>query len=297
MKPSKEAIIFLRTALGEEEAVNVLTLSQCQEDLESKWNRTLKRFFNKLNADILEALERTGQIDESVINFGDFFFDQAFDVSKKAISDAKNSRLPPVTKSDTKKLVVYPKGKIPNTLRALRTWYDSFKKKGVVPPRQRKLAEEAKRRYLKKVKSVWEKYSQDFRNGTSADKQDITKRIRKAADTEYSRAQTIVNTETTHYYNATRRAIYDQSDDITHYLFVAIRDWRTTKWCKTRTGLVYKKGTEYLEKETPDIHWNCRSEILPLSPLNPRHAALIADKSKARENNSCEPLPPEWNKK
>jgi uncharacterized protein with gpF-like domain len=105
----------------------------------------------------------------------------------------------------------------------------------------------------------------------------------------------IVATETTRYYNDVRHEIYSQSEDINHFLFMSIRDFRTTEWCKTRNGLVYKKEDPLYLREKPPCHWNCRSEMVPLTDVNPRHEKMINDPSIARRNNKCKPLPPGWN--
>lgn len=163
-----------------------------------------------------------------------------------------------------------------------------------MPARQKEIAEKIKKAYIKKVQSVWVKYGEEFRSGITAETTEAVRQIKEGADVVYSRAKMIVETETTYYYNKSRRTVYDESPDVTHYLFVSVRDHATTKWCKTRHGLVYKKGDPLLDKETPPIHWNCRSEILPLTWHNPAHRKLIEDLSRRRRNNTCEPLPPGW---
>jgi hypothetical protein len=44
-----------------------------------------------------------------------------------------------------------------------------------------------------------------------------------------------------------------------------------------------------------NCHPNCRSEILPLMPLNPKHKKLIDNESMWRQNNSPVPLIKGWN--
>lgn len=186
------------------------------------------------------------------------------------------------------------------SLKDLMKLWDRWRKKKVVRKKQQSYADRIKKAYIKKVQSVWKKYSEDFREGNDADKEFIIDKVKKAAATVKPRAQTIVNTETTRYYNDTKLQIYDQSPDVTHYLFMAIRDFRTTKWCKEgvgRHGIVYTKGSYYIMKERPPCHWNCRSEFLPLSPLNPSHRKIIADMSRHRENRRPAELPPGWNSK
>lgn len=193
--------------------------------------------------------------------------------------------------------------KFPRSLSELKNLWDQYRKTGKVPKDIKTNADNIRKAYVKKCGDVFERYSQDYRSGSSSDKQEIVKKVQKAADTVVSRAKNIVGTETTRYYNKARRELYDQSVDVTHYLFLAIRDFRTSKWCtekvgkegRGRHGLVYKKGDPLTDRETPSVHWWCRSEMVPLSPLNPRHLVMIEDKSKQRRNHKCTPLPKGWN--
>jgi SPP1 gp7 family putative phage head morphogenesis protein len=174
--------------------------------------------------------------------------------------------------------------------------WDQWRKRKKVPPRQQKIADKVKKSYIKKIQQVVKKYQEKIRKGEVIEKKEISDYIRDNSKAESARAKTIVETETTRYWNTIRKNVYDESEDVTHYLFMAIRDMATTKWCKTRTGLVYAKGDPLLEKEKPPCHWNCRSEILPLTPQNPKHKKIIDDKSRWRRNHSPEPLPHGWNK-
>lgn len=202
-----------------------------------------------------------------------------------------------------RKLARKPKVKIPSGLSELRKLYDLWKKGRYTPKRPKAIAKEIEKKYLKKVKSVWEKYSEPFRTGDEYTQELVVKKITEVANTTVSRAKTVVRTETTNYYNEARKKYYDESPDVTHYLFMAVRDKKTTPWCTPNTtdgmrgrhGLVYAKDDPLLNKERPACHWNCRSEILPLSPDNPSHQKLIADASIQRRNVVCFPLPKGWN--
>lgn len=192
--------------------------------------------------------------------------------------------------------------KAPKSLRDIMRLYDQWRRGLWKPKRVARYAERLKEMYLDKVYSSWRKYSADFRDGGEETQVDIQRRIQRAAETTTARAQTIVRTETTRHYNQARRSYYDESKDVTHYLFMAVRDKATTPWCTPKTvngkrgrhGLVYAKGDPLLDKETPPCHWNCRSELLPLLPFNPSHRKLINSPSLARRNHTCTPLPKEW---
>jgi SPP1 gp7 family putative phage head morphogenesis protein len=187
-----------------------------------------------------------------------------------------------------------PSIKIPSNPSELRKWWDATRK-GKAPARIQSLAKRIKQAYLHKVQELWTRYGEEFRRGDTFTQDAVRGQMQRAVDVARKRGRTIVATETTRYYNQARRSFYDEQNTITHYLFVSIRDKRTTKWCKTRDGIVYTKGTEILEKETPPTHYQCRSEILPLSPFNPNHKKLIDDPSLRRENRRPAPLLPGWN--
>ncbi len=106
---------------------------------------------------------------------------------------------------------------------------------------------------------------------------------------------TIVETETTRHYNTTRVNTYNQIETVVGYLFVAVRDAATTKWCRSRNGMVVLKGTKEARASCPPCHWNCRSELLPLSRLNPAHRKLLENMSLRPENRVLVPLPDGWN--
>jgi SPP1 gp7 family putative phage head morphogenesis protein len=184
----------------------------------------------------------------------------------------------------------------PSSLPELRAWWDRYRKTKKATPRVRKLARDLKARYLEALRKTWEKASVSFRDGEEFDQQQAIAAVTKAAEVGASRGRMIVATETTRYYNTVRREAYDKVDGVTHYLFISVRDHRTTKWCKCRSGLVYAKDSDVFTRETPPIHWNCRSEITPLVKYNPSHRKLIADETRRRENVRCEPLPKGWNK-
>lgn len=263
--------------------------------LERKWRHRFNEHIAAYDAWVFENLVQNGRFAESQIDFLPLVLRHSYEATatgmRTARKDADEQRLPA-------KLSTPTGPRIPRNLGDLKRLYDRWKKKAKdAPPRQREIAEKLKKAYLNRVQSVWDKHGQDFREGKEFSRDAVADVLRRTGDMARARAETIVQTETTYYYNKARRTVYDRSDDVTHYLFVAIRDKATTKWCKSRQGLVYAKGDPLLEKETPPIHWNCRSEILPLSEINPRHLQLIEDSSRWRRNHRCEPLPAGWGKR
>lgn len=281
-----EVVRELTELVGATDAAEMLRLAKAQDKLEAIWRKKFAQQIEAITKEIISHAKKTNRLDFSNVDFDDVVMEHSFRVMEQGI---KSARKP----AKQQRLASVPP-KIPKTLLELRKMWDAWRKKKKMPARQKEIAERLKKAYCDKVQSVWEKYGEQFREGKTAEKTEAIRQIYIGAQVTESRAKMIVDTETTFYYNNMRRNIYDQSDDVTHYLFMALRDQATTLWCKTRTGLVYAKGDSILEDETPPVHWNCRSELLPLTPLNPVHAKLINDKRKQRRAHRCEPLPPGW---
>jgi SPP1 gp7 family putative phage head morphogenesis protein len=197
----------------------------------------------------------------------------------------------------------------PRTAKAVREAWDEYKKNGTMPKHAEVKGRQIKSLYIQKLQDLWKKNTQDFVEGHARlpngdwnpdafDKEKARKAIQVATKVSKSRARTIVETETTRYYNDARREFYDEIETVEGYLFAIVRDAATTKWCLsrgTKGGLVFFKGSALLEKNTPPCHWNCRSELLPLSRLNPTHQKLLRDEDRWAKNNKLVPLPPGWN--
>lgn len=188
-------------------------------------------------------------------------------------------------------------GPKPGLKRIFQMW-DQWRKK---PSKaQQKNADHIKKTFLHTVKEFWKTHSADFRRGAVYDLEAVKHAFREKAAIPIARADTIVQTETCRFYVSAIETMYKNVPSISHYLFAAILDKRTTKFCTDftkggRHGLIYTKGTILFEKNSPPCHWNCRSTILPLSLSNPRHRKLIEDQARQAENRSPAPLPRGWN--
>lgn len=292
MSANLQTISNLIKLLGGRETADVVRLANKVETLERKWQAEMKAYIDEMTREWIDNAEQTGRLKLDFVDFVPILMEHSRAVTIAGIESTKDVR--PVR---ALRLAAPPKAAVPKTFRDLRVWWDAYRKTKKVPPRQKALAERLRKAYVSKCQEVWKRNSEDFLSGITARKIESVSAIMKGADVAYSRGKMIVETETTYYFNKARRQIYDQSPDVTHYLFVAVRDHATTKWCKTRQGLVYAKGDTLLDKETPPIHWNCRSELLPLTPANPNHLRLINEAKRARRNNSPERLHPEWTAK
>lgn len=284
----------LVAAYGPRTADRIMLAAKDVDAIESKWRKIWLDELRSLTDWLIEKALRTGQLDLTAIDFTDIAMTHSLDVMQLALHDSVDF-LPPVpSESRLAKAKAPPTASVPTDFKQLRILWDKFRKKKYIPPRQRAIAERVKKAYLKRVQAEWVKYGEGFRSGETAVRNEAVSAIMKGADVAYARAKMIVETETTYYYNKVRVSVFDQSPDVSHYLFMAIRDHRTTEWCKSRHGLVYAKDDPLFKRERPPCHWNCRSEILPLTLLNPRHRAMIEDPARQRRRNKCKPLPEEW---
>lgn len=79
---------------------------------------------------------------------------------------------------------------------------------------------------------------------------------------------TVVRTKTTEIYNDARKSYWDNDEFakqvIEAYEFSAILDDRTTDVCRFLDGKIFDKS-EFLNKITPPLHFNCRSILVPVT--------------------------------
>ena len=295
----KMTLVRLSTA----DTARLKNSARIAQQLEDLWAAKIERTLMDQIPETITSLERTGK--PFCKDLTELFVEHFFQVSIQAMKFAMTESEPDakIPKGKGKKLATkYPKVEIPRALADLMRLYDLWKRKRFIPKQQFKQAKEIKKAYLDKCKSVWEKHAEEFRSGGISSQENVTKKIREAARTTTSRAKTIVRTETTNYYNTARKQFYDMSPDITHYLFIAVRDAGTSPWCtpltidgkRGRSGLVYAKSDPLCEKEKPACHPNCRSEYLPLNNLNPTHLKFINDPKIQRRAHTCFPLLRGW---
>jgi len=278
----KDAVNHVRLMLGQQEASEVCLMAEKAEKLERKWTKRAEELNEELLLLAIEELEAgsgKGRMERLLI---EFLMDHMVEISKQSI-EASKKRKPVIP--DGKRLAKPGK----SLLYWMKVW-DEWRLKRKPTKAIKKQANAMMKEYLKATQSWYRRASEPLRRG-EIQKKDLGKALAQQVKAPLARAKTIVNTETTKYWNEGRQAFYGGQEQVTHFLFVAIRDHRTTPWCKTRHGLVYDKDDPEIP---PPLHYNCRSEILPLTPLSSRHQTLIQDKSRARRNNRPEPLPKGW---
>lgn len=295
-----DRITFLALDLADQ--IRLKNSAKMAQELEDFWALKIKSYLEAFTSEAIRKLPETGKIQKPQLE--QLFIEHYFDVSIRSMRYAMWEVEPQmyIAPGTGKKLARLPAARIPKSLADLMRLYDLWRKGKHKPKRQIVEANRVQNEYLKKVRSVWERESEAFRTGDTNTQREVVQAITDQAKTVENRAAMIVRTETTAHYNQARREYYDQSPDITHYLFVAIRDAATSPWCtpktvngyRGRSGLVYSKDDPLLKKETPACHWNCRSELLPLNRLNPAHLRFIQNLSLRRERHTCYPLPRGW---
>lgn len=83
-----------------------------------------------------------------------------------------------------------------------------------------------------------------------------------------ARLENIARTEATTAYNAGRLASFaEEADFVTGVQFHAILDSRTTTICQARNGLILRLDDERLPANTPPLHYQCRSVLVPVDRI------------------------------
>lgn len=297
---NKSSLVFLSERLGKDETKAIYSMAEKAQSIEDKYKRKTDTVWNKIFDQAFESVKEGNpvEIDDELEKL---FTEHFFEVCKEAYRSTKKD-----------KTITMARGGIPRTLKDLMRVWDIWKKKKKAPQQQAAYARKIKEAYIQKLQETWKKYREKWESGEES-KEEIKKKIKKEANTTQSRANNIIETENTRYWNQTRRQIYDSSPVISHYLYMPVRDMATTPWCfpgiksprtrseaklnprglRGRGRLVYRKDDPELDNVCPS-HWNCRSELVPLTPANPRHKQMIEDKTLARRSHECVPLPRGW---
>lgn len=288
---NNEALARYALILPPADIVSLRASATEAQRIETFWKQKLEHTMDLLAHQVAHFIDVHGELPTDTPIFDQFFMVHSLNVMADAMKHTTTSPY-----DFGARLAKPVQTKMPRSLRDLRVMYEKFKKQGIMPAKQKALADKVKKAFFESVRKCWLRNSEDFRVGKAFDQIKAVRAIKNNLDLPRAQAVTIVQTTTTSYYNETRMEIYDQSPDVIAWLYAAVRDFATTKWCKTRDGLVYMKTDSITGAETPSNHWNCRSEMLPLTLHNPRHTRLVNDKALARRNNSCEPLPNGWSR-
>lgn len=94
---------------------------------------------------------------------------------------------------------------------------------------------------------------------------DIMKRLQQVfPDFSKARLENIARTETASAYNAGRLAVLGRSRFVVAVQFTAILDDRTSDICRARDGKIMLLSDPRLAANTPPLHFQCRSTIVPV---------------------------------
>ncbi len=304
------ALVNLATILPGEDVRRIEDNARVAEHIEQLWLIKLDEVLSSMTGEVLRHLAETGEIeipDDIESKIGAFFLQHELATIRAASHTVTPAEYVRAASSEGTN-----KGKWPTDSIRIRQQWDEFRHTGKLPGHTRKQASSIKVIYIRRIQQWWQRSGKDFIRGApktngqtpdgaiwnrdAFDREAARRAIQAEIAVPRARARTIVETETTRHYNTTRINTYNQIETVVGYLYVIVRDAGTTKWCRSRAGMVLLKAdARLLNRNTPPCHWNCRSELLPLSRLNPAHRRLLEDLSLRPENRKLEPLPTGWN--
>lgn len=196
--------------------------------------------------------------------------------------------------SNKKRLAKGPTG-IPKKLEDLSEIFQNKRYFKAIMRRSKALSERLKKQYLQKLRKQFNKVIPAIRAGeiTPAD---AKKEMRRVWDATKPRVETIFRTETTNYFGKVQTEFFQNDPEIIGFLFDANIDTAVTDVCRSRHGMIFRpdhKGTNSIAYNTPALHYNCRSHLIPLANT-PENRKLLEDSSRDPEKHKLEPLPDGW---
>ena len=151
-----------------------------------------------------------------------------------------------------------------------------------------------KKAYLQKLKTRFDQISPMIESG-KLEPRIVKQEMRKAFEATKSRVETTFRTETTNYYGRTQIAYFKDDEDVIGFMFDSVRDTSRTEICRSRHGLIYRPDTKLLSENTPALHYNCRSQLIPLANTA-ENRRMLADPSRNPNTKKVVPLPRGWRK-
>lgn len=303
-------LAHLRSVLDERDVRRIEDNARAAETIERRWKFKLHALFKQLTERTVAMIETfEGEVpSRQWFDLGNHVFKEVADLFLQHELDttfiAARTGSPDFVRATSAP-------KWPSDTARIRALWDRWRHTGKLPGRTAKQAAAVKVLYIRRIQTLWQKRGKEFITGSpptlgfdekgaywnpdAFDRESVKDAIEAEALVSRARASTIVETETTRYYNTTRLNIYNTMDNVIGYYFVCVRDHATTPWCLSRRHAVFMKGSALLGHNTPPCHWNCRSELLPLSKNNPAHRRLLDDMKLRAENRRFVPLPPGWN--
>lgn len=183
---------------------------------------------------------------------------------------------------------------IPKDLTSLEKIFRDRRYWPKIMKRSKFIVDRVRATYLKKLQRKFRKIQPSL-NANEMTPLEAKNALMGEWDATKSRVELIFRTETTTYFGKTQVAFFKNDPQIIGFLFDSILDMARTDWCKSRHGLIYRPGTKELSENTPSLHWNCRSHLIPLANTE-YNRKLISDPDRDPTNRKVEPLPPGWRK-
>jgi SPP1 gp7 family putative phage head morphogenesis protein len=236
---------------------------------------------------VIDMAATTGKFHEpdlsAMFTVGESFYK---DVLHHAINDSENERK--VQKG--KKNLAAPR--LPTSLKGLEFVFRDKRFWPRILKRNKLLVENLRKAYLKKLRRKFTELMPRILDN-EINVNDAKKQMMQAWDASKSRVTTIFRTETTNYFAKTQVKYFEGDHAIIGFLFDSVRDKSRTKICTARHGLIFRPGTQLLTKNTPALHWNCRSHLIALANT-PYNRRLLEDKNRDPSGKSLPPPPPGW---
>ncbi len=95
------------------------------------------------------------------------------------------------------------------------------------------------------------------------DRREAERSIATILNSNLSRAELILTTETTYAYNRGRLSAF-RAGNVDYVRFSAVMDARTSAVCSSRHGLIMSMDSPELSSNTPPLHGRCRSILTPI---------------------------------
>lgn len=181
-----------------------------------------------------------------------------------------------------------PKGKALDKILKDKKYFKQIMK------RSAKMSKKLRDAYLKKIRKQYEKIVPLLESGEISPRE-AKQEMLKAWQATKPRVETIFRTETTNYFAKSQTNFYKDDEDIIGFMFDSVRDTSRTEVCRSRHGIIYRPNTSLLEKNTPALHYNCRSHLIPLANTK-ENRKLLSDPQRDPAKRKVEPLPIGWRK-
>lgn len=239
---------------------------------------------------IMLEYQRTGRYHEPTLE-GMFGVSANFylHVATSAIDAAKHEKQEQVGK---KRLAAKLPPGAPKTIAELEKVFRDKRTWPAMMKRSKKLTERLRQAYLQKLRRRFAILTPQLTEGEITVEQAKAK-LMNAWDASKARVTTIFRTETTKYFATVQVAYFEQDDEIIGFLFDSISDKSRTPICRSRHGLIYRPGSQELRKNTPALHYNCRSHLIALANIA-HNRKLLEDPKRDPAKVTVAPLPPGW---